>query len=113
MLPKICAKLSVNINFANPYFSYQIFKIIKIINYFLAPLCEQKRIYHRVANPFTTKPLLAETLYPYDDWLYLISMKGEGDKKHFAVLDKITRQLIFYDFISIVKRLDRAERHNF
>ena len=63
-------------------------------------------LYYRVAIPFTREPLLAEAPYPImidlDPYIEKRGCVRRRVRKHFTVLDKITRQFIFYGIISIV-----------
>ena len=76
----------------------------------------QKRFYYRVATPFTRKPLLAETSYPYYDrfrslkkemWLSLSSNLGREGKKalcyirqYYATIDILLCYLYYsYEYL--------------
>ena len=96
-------------------FSQQFYlKIISInVNLeFSWTVAHQKRVYHRVTIPLYKKSyywskLLTSIIIVYYHYikkrgLFKFVTKAREVRKHFTILDKIMRQLIFYNIISII-----------
>ena len=71
----------------------------------------EERLLYRVTVPFISRPLLTEALctsfiigldLQIKGFYFICNLRNEI-RKDFAIVDKITRQLIFYDFIYIVQ----------
>ena len=76
--------------------------------YIICTLYVKKRGYYRVTVSFTRKLLYGKFSIPNMIGLnnqikkgLIFYVQGEGVRKHFAELHNFTRQLIFYDIISI------------